>query len=514
MASITFARGTPITSDWCNSVDALVYDVLNGLSSVPTSGKILRSNGTNVVPSTFTLPDTYTTGDLVQATAANTLSALSAVATGNALISGGVGAASTWGKIGLTTHVSGTLAVGNGGTGLTTFTAKGAIPAASAATTLVAQAVGTDGQALHADSSQTAGLVYIDNPSRPNLLINPNWQIDQINEGALYTVTGGGATIQGPDGWSGVAVAAPGVFKLRTLADPDNAALKCLEITCTTIDATIGAGDLYLIQTAVEGYDSSCLMIGTASAQTATVQFDFKTNVTGVYGVAVRNSAVNRSYVGIITVADTASHTYSLSIPMDTAGTWLYTNGVGLYLSICLAGGSTYQTTSGSWQAGQFLTTSAQCNFMSNVANVAYLKRIQLIPGGLVQAYKPADIQKELAKAQRQYFKTFGQGTAVAQAAGTLNTWIFSQCVGAATANQASGSFRLPTPMRAAPTVTWYNPSASNAQARNVSVAADTSAFVTQQTDTMSIDATYTTAAGSAVGNQSAIHMSANARLS
>lgn len=59
----------------------------------------------------------YTTGDLLQATASNTLGKLAAVATGNALISGGVGTASSWGKIGLTTHVSGILPIANGGTG-------------------------------------------------------------------------------------------------------------------------------------------------------------------------------------------------------------------------------------------------------------------------------------------------------------------------------------------------------------------------------------------------------------
>ena len=44
-------------------------------------------------------------------------------ATGNALLSGGVGAVPAFGQIGLTTHVTGTLPVGNGGTGsATTFT--------------------------------------------------------------------------------------------------------------------------------------------------------------------------------------------------------------------------------------------------------------------------------------------------------------------------------------------------------------------------------------------------------
>ena len=60
---------------------------------------------------------TITTGDLLQGTASNTLGKLPSVATGNALISGGVTTASSWGKIGLTTHVSGILPIANGGTG-------------------------------------------------------------------------------------------------------------------------------------------------------------------------------------------------------------------------------------------------------------------------------------------------------------------------------------------------------------------------------------------------------------
>lgn len=64
----------------------------------------------------------YTTGDIVYASASGTLASLADVATGNALISGGVGVAPSYGKIGLTTHITGTLAVANGGTGATTLT--------------------------------------------------------------------------------------------------------------------------------------------------------------------------------------------------------------------------------------------------------------------------------------------------------------------------------------------------------------------------------------------------------
>lgn len=60
----------------------------------------------------------YVIGDIIIATATTTLGRLADVAVGNALISGGVGVAPSWGKIGLTTHVSGILAFANGGTGI------------------------------------------------------------------------------------------------------------------------------------------------------------------------------------------------------------------------------------------------------------------------------------------------------------------------------------------------------------------------------------------------------------
>ncbi len=59
----------------------------------------------------------FVVGDLLEANTTTTLARLADVATGNALISGGVGVVPLYGKIGLTTHVSGLLPVGNGGTG-------------------------------------------------------------------------------------------------------------------------------------------------------------------------------------------------------------------------------------------------------------------------------------------------------------------------------------------------------------------------------------------------------------
>ena len=88
-----------------------------------TAGKVFRSTGSFPAWSSFNISDTFAQGDIIIASSTNTLIALADIATGNALISGGVLTVPSWGKIGLTTHVTGTLPLGNGGTGSTSFTA-------------------------------------------------------------------------------------------------------------------------------------------------------------------------------------------------------------------------------------------------------------------------------------------------------------------------------------------------------------------------------------------------------
>ena len=69
----------------------------------------------------------YAVGDLLYASTTTAVSKLADVATGNALISGGVGVAPAWGKVGLTTHISGTLPIANGGTNSTATATNGGI---------------------------------------------------------------------------------------------------------------------------------------------------------------------------------------------------------------------------------------------------------------------------------------------------------------------------------------------------------------------------------------------------
>jgi len=93
----------------------------------------------------------YAVGDIVYADTTTTLAKLPDVATGNALISGGVNTAPAWGKIGLTTHVSGVLPIANGGTNSTsTPTAYGI--SYGTGTAYAFTAAGTDKQVLKANT--------------------------------------------------------------------------------------------------------------------------------------------------------------------------------------------------------------------------------------------------------------------------------------------------------------------------------------------------------------------------
>lgn len=287
-----------------------------------------------------------------------------------------------------------------------------------------------------------------------NRFINGSWRFDQNREGAsAYTASAG--TVVAMDAWSGSATGA-GSFTMQRVTDPDNASLFALKIACTVADAAIAAGDVYSILTAIEGYDAADLKAGTASASQITISFDMKFDVAGVYPIAIRNSAANRSYVGSVTqlVAST-NESKTVTLTLDTAGTWLYTNGVGLYMNFGLAVGSTFQTAAGVWTAGNFLGVStAMANFMSANTNVGYIKRIQCEKGGTTSAFQEISQQADLSRVQRYASKSYGQGVQLATvtSSGRQVSGQFSAGTG-----PVITQIKFPVEMRASPTVTGYS---------------------------------------------------------
>ena len=89
----------------------------------------------------------YAVGDILYANTTTSLAKLADVAVGNALISGGVGSAPSYGKIGLATHVNGTLPIANGGTNGSATPTAGAV-AYGTGSAYGFSSAGSSGQAL------------------------------------------------------------------------------------------------------------------------------------------------------------------------------------------------------------------------------------------------------------------------------------------------------------------------------------------------------------------------------
>ena len=130
--SSSTATNAPTAGNLLNNATGseLAINIADGKLFYKDSSNAVQVIGWKIRPATAggTGLTSFAVGDLIYADTTTTLNKLVDVATGNALISGGVGVAPSYGKIGLTTHVSGTLPVGNGGTGITTTPTNGQIP--------------------------------------------------------------------------------------------------------------------------------------------------------------------------------------------------------------------------------------------------------------------------------------------------------------------------------------------------------------------------------------------------
>jgi hypothetical protein len=135
----------------------------------------------------------YTVGDLLFADTSTSLAKLADVAVGNALISGGVGSAPSYGKIGLATHVSGTLPVANGGTGLTSLGAGVATFLGTPSSANLAAAVTdeTGSGALVFATSPTFVTPALGTPSSGNLANCTFPTLNQNTTGSAATLTTG-----------------------------------------------------------------------------------------------------------------------------------------------------------------------------------------------------------------------------------------------------------------------------------------------------------------------------------
>jgi hypothetical protein len=367
---------------------------------------------------------------------------------------------------------------------------------------------GSDGVTFPDSTNQFSGGAF----SFKNRIINGAMVIDQRNAGASVTLGGGSDYIM--DRFRGF-VSAGSKLSVQQSTDAPTGFSNSALITVAS-SYTPSASEQFFFGTSFEANNVGDFSFGTASAKTTTLSFWVKSSVTGTYPMSWTNNATDRSYIKTFTIssADTWEQK-TITIPGDTTGTWV-NSGTGRhsFLQIGLGAGSNFDGTDGAWQAGNLRQTSGSVDFVSQSNGATfYITGVQLEVGSVATPFERRPFGAELVLCKRYYDKTFAINTAPAQNAGRSGA-LETVATRAASATGISSYFRFSVPMRATPsTITFYNPSAANGQARNLDLSSDCTSTSADNINEIGGKVNYTLPASTVATNLISVHWSADAEL-
>jgi hypothetical protein len=273
-----------------------------------------------------------------------------------------------------------------------------------------------------------------------NKIINGAMMIDQRNAGASVTASVTSAFTYTLDRWAYYAGQAS-KFSIQQSSTAPNGFKNSLLITSSSAYSPV-AGDIFSILQPIEGLNVSDLGFGTASAATVTLSFWVRSSLTGTFGGSLLNSSGVRSYPFSYTINSANTFEYkTITVAGDTAGTWLTTNGVGLYVAFGLGTGSTYSGPANAWAGNQYWSPTGATSVVGTNGATFYITGVQLEKGATATPFENRLYGTELALCQR-YWERIGYGFDIViggyQAAGGAIYASFSHAV----------------PKRAYPTVT------------------------------------------------------------
>ncbi len=218
---------------------------------------------------------------------------------------------------------------------------------------------------------------------------------------------------------------------------------------------TVGATEQFNLYQPVEGFNVSDLAWGTANAKTVTLSFWVRSSLTGTFGGSIYNSAVNRSYPYSYTISSANTWEYkTITVSGDTSGTWLTTNGVGLYLNFSLGAGSTVSGTAGAWAATRYDSATGATSVVGTNGATFYITGVQLEVGTAATPFERRQYGQELALCQRYYEKSYDTTVAPGSATVTGSTFVIGN--GTTSSNQGN-TIAFAAEKRATPTISYWD---------------------------------------------------------
>ena len=270
------------------------------------------------------------------------------------------------------------------------------------------------GATVTADAMTVAGENVTPHTGRRNLLYNGAMQVAQRGT-STSSIAVAPSNYYTADRWLTRNNPQIGVWTQSIESDAPSGSgfVKSLKMLCTTAESSPSATDLLALQQRIEGQDVQHVKKGTSNAESLTVTFWVKSNVTGTFIASIEDPNTPRYYSKsyTISVADTWEKK-TIVFPPDTTGTVPNNTSPGLNLWLMLAAGGDY--TSGSpntaWAgfvAGDF--AAGQTNLASAVNNYWQVTGVQLELGDKATPFEHRSYGEELALCQR-YFERVSYG--------------------------------------------------------------------------------------------------------
>jgi hypothetical protein len=276
-----------------------------------------------------------------------------------------------------------------------------------------------------------------------NRIINGDMGISQRNGTSSVSETGAGQYTL--DRWQ-VAGASPGVFSVAQSSTAPAGFTNSLLVTVTTADASM-SGASYQLQQKIEGFNVADLGWGTANAQTVTLSFWVRSSVTGTFGGAFTNTNYDRTYPFPYTISAANTWEYkTITIPGDTTGTWLTTNGIGIQIVFGLGAQAGREAAANVWANTVARQPTGSVDLIATNGATFFLTGVQLEKGTVATSFDYLPYTTELALCQRYYLQYTG-------ASGNNYEMIGTGVVTAT--NQADISVPLPVTLRAVPSVSF-----------------------------------------------------------